>query len=140
MGLYWYFTEKEVMKSEARSELKLRASDVGVLSLHCYGLREEGQSIRRKQGSCQPCLWAGSVSRAQPHEAGYPADKSPSGLWAHQLLASGLTPLTLSWGQVFTSVFMVMLKAKLSEDTPFPSFLKFLFIGHATPAFGILVH
>lgn len=40
-----------------RSELKLRTPDVRVLSHFC-GLQEEGQSIRRKQGSCQPCLWA----------------------------------------------------------------------------------
>ena len=39
-----------MMKSEARSELKLRASDVGVLSLHCYGLREEGTEHQEEAG------------------------------------------------------------------------------------------
>ena len=43
------------MRSEA--DQAVRTPDVRVLSHFC-GLQKEGQSIRRKQGSCQPCLWA----------------------------------------------------------------------------------
>lgn len=108
-------------------------------SFFFVGCKKRAQNISGRQGSCQSCLGPGSVSRAQPHEAGYPADLSLQGFGPIICWPLGLTLLTLGGGSslsLFPSLHGHVESKALRRYSP--SFFLF-FVWPCSAACGILV-